>query len=168
MWHDGRGTITRPPLDEIAFLPERPYLPPATLREILLDPRRQTGDDDVLAVLHAVRLETLAKRVGRLDHEHEWEIMLSLGEQQRLALARVLLAEPHFAVLDRIDTALGSDQVRWALQLLSDHSITPIHLTGAGQSLDDFDTVVEIDSDGEWSLRPKEAEPVGTGLYKRF
>ena len=51
IWHEGEGKITRPPLDEVLFLPQRPDLPPVTLRELLLVPGRAAPDDQILAAL---------------------------------------------------------------------------------------------------------------------
>jgi putative ATP-binding cassette transporter len=146
IWHDGAGRITRPPLDEILFLPERPYLPPGTLREILLSPDQTAEDDQLLAALRAAGLDSFMERAGGLDREHDWESILSLSEQQRLALTRVLLAAPRFIFLDRVGTALGASQVQRAVQLLMEHSITPVHLAGSGESVDGYDSVVEIGS----------------------
>jgi vitamin B12/bleomycin/antimicrobial peptide transport system ATP-binding/permease protein len=77
-----------------------------------------------------------------------------------LALTRVVLAGPRFALLDRVETTLGPDQVRQALERLTGNSITPIHLAGAAQSLEPYDAVLEIDPDGEWSWRWTGAEPM--------
>ena len=51
LWHRGEGKITRPPLDEVLFLPQRPELPPVTLRELVLGPGRAIPDDQILAAL---------------------------------------------------------------------------------------------------------------------
>jgi vitamin B12/bleomycin/antimicrobial peptide transport system ATP-binding/permease protein len=167
IWHEGEGRITRPPLDEIHFLPQRPYLPAGTLREILLDPGQTARDDQIVAALRAAGLDTIVERAGGLDMERDWETILSLGEQQLLALTRVVLARPQFAFLDRAGTALGPIQVRQALQQLTQNSITPVHLTGAGEADDQYDRVVDIGSHSEWTWRGTEAEPVDARGDKR-
>ena len=133
LWHEGEGKITRPPLDEILFLPERPDLPPVTLRELLLEAGRAAPDDQILAALRAAGLEPMAERAGGLDVERDWESFVPLDDQQLLALTRVVLAGPRFAFLDRVETTLGPGQVRQALQRLTVNSITPIHLAEAAQ-----------------------------------
>jgi vitamin B12/bleomycin/antimicrobial peptide transport system ATP-binding/permease protein len=159
IWSGGEGKITRPPLDEVLFLPQRPGLPPVTLRELLLVPGRTVPDDQILAALHAAGLGPVAERAGGLDVERDWQAFVSLGDQQLLVLTRMILAGPRFALLDRVETTLGADQVRQALQRLTQNSITPIHLAQAAQSVEQYDALLEINADGAWSWRWTDAEP---------
>jgi putative ATP-binding cassette transporter len=158
IWHCGEGRITRPPLDEILFLPQRPGLPPVTLRELLLVPGRAVPDDQILAALRAAGLGSVAERAGGLDVERDWQAFVSLGDQQLLVLTRMVLAGPRFAFLDRVETTLGPDQVRQALQRLTQNSITPIHLAQAAEPVKSYDAVLEIAPDGAWSWRWTDAE----------
>jgi putative ATP-binding cassette transporter len=152
IWPAGVGTIIRPPLDAVFFLPQRPYLPPGTLRDLLL----RTGQEEVIpndqirVALHDAGLESLVNRVGGLDVEHDWPAILSLGEQQQLALTRLILARPAFAMLDRVSDALKAAPFRRALQRLDENSITSITLAEDADSLDPYDAVLEIDADGAW------------------
>lgn len=81
---------------------------PGSLREQLLYPLPDNGVTDELlqAMLEQVNLGHLVERVGGLATVLEWGTLLSLGEQQRLAFARLLLAGVHFAVLDEAASAL--------------------------------------------------------------
>jgi ABC-type uncharacterized transport system fused permease/ATPase subunit len=79
--------------------------------------------------------------------------ILSLGEQQLLALTRLTFARPAFAVLDRVNAALKPAQVRTALRRLDDNTITYITLAEDVESVDLYDAVREIDADGAWSWR---------------
>jgi vitamin B12/bleomycin/antimicrobial peptide transport system ATP-binding/permease protein len=159
IWHGGEGRITRPSLDEVFFLPQRPDLPPVTLRELLVVPGREVTDDQVLAALHAAGLGPVADRAGGLDVERDWGAFVSLGEQQLLLLTRVVLAAPLFAFLDRVGTTLGPGQVRQALERLTQRSITPIHLAEVADVVEQYDAVLEIDCDGAWAWRWTGAEP---------
>ena len=98
LWRAGKGRILRPPPGAILFVPERPYLPPGTLREALLRTRHEgeVDDDDarIAAVLRVVGIEEMVARAGGLVVERDWDEVLSLADQQRLAFARVLLAAP--------------------------------------------------------------------------
>jgi putative ATP-binding cassette transporter len=85
---------------------------------------------------------------------------VSLGDQQLLVLTRIVLARPRFAFLDRVETTLGPGQVRQALQRLTQNSITPIHLAAAADSIEQYDAVLEIDTEGAWAWRWTAAEPV--------
>ncbi|HEX5285919.1 MAG TPA: ABC transporter ATP-binding protein/permease, partial [Polaromonas sp.] len=108
LWYAGSGTIIRPRPEDILFLPQQPYMMPGTLRSQLLYPHkdRQIPDAELLGVLERVNLPDMAERFGGLDEEMDWEKVLSIGEQQRLAFARVLLTRPRFAMLDEATSAL--------------------------------------------------------------
>jgi len=108
IWPAGVGTVIRPPLDEIFFLPKRPYLPPGTLRELLVRSSHEhvITDDQVTTTLHDAGLGSIQVRAGGLDTEHDWSAILSLGEQQLLALTRLIFARPAFAMLDRVAASL--------------------------------------------------------------
>lgn len=126
LWSAGAGTIVRPPLDAMMFLPQRPYLPPGTLRDELLYPRRagQLAEDGLREVLDAVGLAGLPDRVGGFDVDQPWEAVLSAGEQQRLALARLLLARPRYAILDEATSALEPDDENTLYRLLRARGVT--------------------------------------------
>jgi ABC-type uncharacterized transport system fused permease/ATPase subunit len=93
--------------------------------------------------------------VGGLHIEHEWPKTLLLGEQQQLVLVRVLLAQPSFAVLDRLSSTLGSAQLEQWLRRLTQSEITYMHFDDAPQSAELYDAVLEIDADGRWRWQHK-------------
>jgi putative ATP-binding cassette transporter len=163
IWSTGHGTVTRPPLDSISFLPQRPYLPPGTLRDVLLSDGDQgdhqgdhqaISDDRIATTLHDMGLDSIAARAGRLDAEHDWAATLSLREQQLLALARLILARPAFALLDRLDTVLEPAQLRQALQRLDENSITYVVLADTAELVEQYDAVLEVKTDGTWTWTP--------------
>ena len=105
IWPFGRGKI-RLCEDRILFLPQRPYLPLGTLSCALLYPhgdRFSVPAERLTAVLEQVGLAALTTE---LDAFENWSQRLSLGEQQRLAFARILLAEPTLIFLDEATSAL--------------------------------------------------------------
>jgi vitamin B12/bleomycin/antimicrobial peptide transport system ATP-binding/permease protein len=163
IWQGGEGRITRPSLDEVLFLPQRPDLPPVTLRELLIVPGREAPDDQILAALRAAGLGPVVERAGGLDVERDWQAFVSLGDQQLLVLTRIVLARPRFAFLDRINTTLGPGQVRQALEQLTQNSITPIHMAATAESGEQYDAVLEIDCGGAWAWRWTGAEPAQDG-----
>jgi putative ATP-binding cassette transporter len=105
LWPWGEGRIAMPPRAETMLLPQRPYLPLGTLREAVgyPAPAGRFGDAQVAAALGRCGLASLA---ARLDEAGRWDRMLSLGEQQRLAFARLLLHRPRWVLLDEATSAL--------------------------------------------------------------
>ncbi|QIR36423.1 ABC transporter ATP-binding protein/permease [Tolypothrix sp. PCC 7910] len=108
LWNSGTGTINRPNLEEILFLPQRPYMILGTLREQLIYPQVDVkiSDQELHQVLQKVNLPDLAARFGGFDAEKDWADVLSLGEQQRVAFARILISQPKYVILDEATSAL--------------------------------------------------------------
>ncbi len=110
LWDAGTGTILRPPLDRMLFLPQKPYMVLGTLRDQLLYPNMDLNVDDLQLqqVLIQVNLPDLAQRHSGFDSEQNWAEVLSLGEQQRLIFARLLINKPSYAILDEATSALDA------------------------------------------------------------
>jgi putative ATP-binding cassette transporter len=160
MWKNGSGRIVRPGLDAILFLPERPYLPPGALRDVLVPAGREglIGDEQIATLLHFLGLEPMLERTGGLDVERDWDDVLSLSEQQLLSVARAVLAAPRFAFLERPRAVLGSEQADRILSLLSERSITYLTLGDGTDGLDDYDALLELAADGGWTWKSLEVE----------
>lgn len=148
------GRIVRPAPERILCLPERPHVPPGTVRELLVRTGHEhlVRDEAIHAVLDDLGLEPALRRVGGLQVEGDWGHSLSLGEQQLLAFARVLLAVPAFAVIQSPGTTLAPEQLSRALRLLSEANITylvfgGIDVPGA------YDAVLELHAGGTWGFR---------------
>ncbi|MGZ8215733.1 ABC transporter ATP-binding protein/permease [Methylomagnum sp.] len=155
LWETGGGCVIHPGPDAVMFLPERPYLPPGTLRELLLrtGQKGMAQDDRVAGILAELRLTPVIARVGGLDVEQNWDSQLSLGEQRLMAFARLLIAAPRFAVLDRLGSALDADQLGRLLDRLNERSITYVHFGEPDEPLDYYDAVLELAGDGPWAWR---------------
>jgi putative ATP-binding cassette transporter len=99
LWPWGSGEILRPEGADIAFMPQRPYFPLGTLRAALLYPHaeQQAGDEKIRDILMRCGLEHL---IPRIDETDQWGSLLSGGEQQRLAFARVLIHPPDILIMD--------------------------------------------------------------------
>ncbi len=156
LWVAGQGRITRPPLSQVMFLPQQPYLRGGPLRDQLLYGSRENGlsDEQILAVLRELHLEPLLERVGGLDAEHDWAGILSRGEQQQMAFARLLLANPRFAFLDEPTSALAAPEAYHLYEVLARTSITYVSV-GTDPGLADFHhRVLELGPEGAWELTP--------------
>jgi putative ATP-binding cassette transporter len=105
IWPFGRGEIRQPRLGRILFLPQKPYLPIGTLREVVSYPMPPGGVDDATLreTLEAVELPELA---GHLDEAANWGMQLSPGEQQRIAFARTLVQKPDWLFVDEATSAV--------------------------------------------------------------
>jgi putative ATP-binding cassette transporter len=111
-------------------------------------------DEKVLAALREFGLGTVLQRVGGLDAERDWQAELSLEEQQLVTLARLTLAGPCFAFLDRPGSTLGPVQRQRALQRLAADSISFIIFEEAAETVGEYDTVLELGAGGAWSSKP--------------
>lgn len=160
LWDSGSGRVLRPEPEHTMFVPERPYLPPGTLRELLLPASRESAisEADIHAVLSELRLDHLVERASGLDAEQHWDSLLSLGEQQLLALARVLLAQPRYVLLDRLESALDSGQIPELLALLHARGIGYVHFGGSQLPRASYATVLALSGHGPWHWQ---ANPAG-------
>ena len=162
------GRIVRPPLEQILLVPEMPYLPPGTVRELLMGPWPEsecTTEEDlkagdvpeerILNILRRLRIESSIRRVGGLNERHHWENVLPLDKQQLLVAARVLLARPRFVFLNRPSSTLEPDQVELLLRLLREKDITYVTFESHERSVNfkSYDTFLEVEEGGSWSCR---------------
>jgi putative ATP-binding cassette transporter len=119
LWPWGSGTILTPPPKAMSFLPQHPYLPLGPLRNALSYPSPPDAflDADVRQALERC---DLGKLIPKLDTTERWDKELSLGEQERLAFARLLLHKPAWVFLDEATAALDEDSQRRVMALFDD------------------------------------------------
>lgn len=156
LWDAGSGRVLRPDNKALMFLPERPYMPPGTLRQ-LVTPTGSNGsysDERILSTLRALNLEPALVRAGGLDQERNWNELLSLGEQQLIAFARVILAESPFVMLDHPTRALSECQLDELLNMLKERRMTYITLGDEDDDPDAYDDVLIVSQDGSWTWQP--------------
>jgi vitamin B12/bleomycin/antimicrobial peptide transport system ATP-binding/permease protein len=108
IWPFGRGRITMPAGDRVLFLPQKPYLPLGSIREVVSYPTPPAGISDAALrdALEAVGLPALTER---LDESANWALRLSPGEQQRIAFARALVQKPDWLFLDEATSAVDEE-----------------------------------------------------------
>ena len=118
VWPWGRGSVELP-RGRIVFMPQKPYFPLGTLREAMLYPEKPDGVDDeaLREALHKVGLDHLRDRLGE---EARWDHILSGGEQQRVAFARVLIQRPHWVFMDEATSALDEAGQANVMRLLAE------------------------------------------------
>ncbi|MDY0882569.1 ABC transporter ATP-binding protein/permease [Dongia soli] len=117
LWPFGRGKVHLPKQANMLFLPQRPYLPIASLRDALTFPLGP-GAFSREALIDALASVNLGHLVDRLDETDNWSMVLSGGEQQRLAIARAILVKPDWLFLDEGTSALDEANEEHIYRLL--------------------------------------------------
>ncbi len=152
LWPYAQGTVKRPQGAAALFLSQRPYLPLGALRDAVAYPGHAQPQDDarLAAALRQVNLGHLA---GRLDEAADWSRILSIGEQQRVAFARVLFNRPAIVFLDEATSATdeGLEHMLYSLlrQELPDCMLVSV---GHRSTLDPFHTHrLTLDGMGGWT-----------------
>ena len=134
------------------FLPQRSYLPLGSLRAVLLYPGYAgISDETIKSVLHKVHLPELGEH---LDKEEDWSHIFSLGEQQRIAFARVLLQKPTWLFLDEATSAMD-EELEYAMYNLLKQELPNTALISVGHrsTLNDFHTnKLQLLGDGKWQI----------------
>ena len=105
VWPFGEGAIAVPKNARMMILPQRPYFPIAPLAAAVAYPA-EPGQFDAAAIAELISAVGLPALVPRIEEEAHWNRMLSLGEQQRLGIARALLYQPDFLFLDEATASL--------------------------------------------------------------
>ncbi len=154
LWNSGEGQITRPPFQEMLFLPQRLYMFPGSLREQLLYPSldRPVPVEELRNILGRVSMDGLEERFDGFDTVMDWAQLLSPGEQQRLAFARLLLAKPPYAVLDEATSALDINNEAQLYQQLKESGTTFVSVGHRPGLLAYHDNVLELREGGHWRL----------------
>ena len=158
LWNAGDGCIIRPQFDNTLFLPQRPYMILGNLRHQLLYPTNniKISAQRLQEELEEVNLPDLIERVGGLDTELNWADFLSLGEQQRLAFARLRLTQPRYAILDEATSALDVVNEKRLYQLLLDSGTTYISVGHRPTLVQYHQYVLELVGNGNWQVIPIE------------
>jgi putative ATP-binding cassette transporter len=119
LWPFARGKLRIPKGARVLFLSQKPYLPLGTLREAIAFPSEPAvfTDDQIKTVLEDVHLPHLS---SRLDEDDNWSMTLSVGEQQRIAVARALLNKPDWLFMDEATSALDEENERHIYNLVTE------------------------------------------------
>jgi ABC-type uncharacterized transport system fused permease/ATPase subunit len=141
LWKIPKGEITKPMTPgstslsgEVFYLPQKPYNVIGTLTDQLTYPQPAKGAGDLstqylTGILDQVELAYLAERDGAFTEEINWEDALSLGEKQRLAIARLIHHKPRFAILDECTSGVAASMERSLYLLLNDMGISYITIS---------------------------------------
>lgn len=169
LWTRGSGTMVMPHMDEMMFVPQKPYMMLGDLRAQLLYPsgRSDMTDAELQAVLERVCLPELIDRAGGLDAERDWSKVFSLGEQQRISFARILISKPKFVFLDESTSAVDVPTEARLYQTLIDSGATFVSVGHRETILRFHDRALRLLPGGGWemldaaSIETSEIEPLG-------
>lgn len=154
LWECGTGKLVRPGLEEIMFLPERPYLSPGTLRGVLLHTGMEAvmPDSEIIAVLRQLDLVETVEHAGGLGADKDWDEAFSISEQHLLSIARLLLSRPAFVFLDRPGSSLPTPKIAAILDMLTAQNIGVVILSNNGEAHLKYDFHLTLKAGGRWDL----------------
>jgi putative ATP-binding cassette transporter len=163
LWDTETGRVQRPPESDLLFIPQKPYMLLGSLREQLCYPQSpdRFSDEQLRHVLEQAYLPDLIQRYPDLTVKQDWPRLLSLGEQQRLAFARLLLNGPRFVVLDEATSALDVTTEKRLYQLLVEREMAFVSIGHRPTLTQYHDTVLELDGRGGWRVLPAEGYTFG-------
>jgi putative ATP-binding cassette transporter len=154
LWPFAKGKIYAPNGEVILFIPQKPYMPLNSLREVILYPglaRQGIDDKYIKETMMNCRLGHL---VDKLDNVMDWGQILSLGEQQRIAFARAILSKPNWLFLDEATSALDDETesvvYNAVLKLLTNTTLISV---GHRKTIRRFHKqILKLTGDGQWQL----------------
>ncbi|KAJ6119312.1 ABC transporter N-terminal [Penicillium sp. IBT 18751x] len=181
LWPVYRGLVSRPRgfgLDGIMFLPQRPYLSVGTLRDQVLYPHteidmHEAGESDasLQKILDAAHLGYLPSREGGWDARKEWKDVLSGGEKQRMAMARLFYHEPRYAFIDEGTSAVSSDVEGLLYERAKERGITLITISTRAslKKYHTFNLTLGLGAEGEqWEFERIGTEKEKLGVEKEI
>ena len=155
IWAFAQGKISLPQNSKIMFLPQKPYLPLGTLRRALVYPLAEKDAPPNEKLVETLKVVDLPNLTEKLDAVEDWSRILSIGEQQRLAFARVLLTAPDFIFLDEATSALDEPRELEMYQLLKEKlpAVTIVSVGHRSTLYQVHDTELKLDGTGNWTTR---------------
>lgn len=170
LWPLYGGTLYRPDSSKIFYVPQRPYLALGTLRDQIIYPltkeeaeERGCTDDLLKKLLHDVYLDEVGNRKGGLDAVCDWSDVLSGGEKQRIAMARLFFHQPIYAVLDECTSAVSLDVEGHLYESAKKRNITLLTVSHRPSLWRFHEKILRLDGQGGYTfhdLDPLEIPPI--------
>ena len=155
IWAYAAGKISLPQNSKVMFLPQKPYLPLGSLRRVLVYPAAEKDAPSDEKLIDALKLADLPNLTDKLDVADDWSRILSGGEQQRLAFARVILSKPDYIFLDEATSALDEPRELEMYHLLKKilPQATIVSVGHRSTLFNVHDTELKLEGDGTWQFR---------------
>ncbi|XP_055911026.1 ATP-binding cassette sub-family D member 3 [Eupeodes corollae] len=161
LWPTWGGKVTKPPRGKLFYIPQRPYMTLGTLRDQIIYPhtyeemtRRGKSDSDLRKFLEIVQLTNLELRENGLDAIEDWIDVLSGGEKQRVAMARLFYHSPQFAILDECTSAVSVDVEGSMYQYCREAGITLFTVSHRKSLWQHHDYYLQFDGRGTYEFAP--------------
>lgn len=163
LWPLFGGELTKPPRGKLFYIPQKPYMTLGSLRDQIAYPhggaeaaRRGVTDNILKGYLKNVKLEYLLEREGGFDAVADWLEILSGGEKQRIAMARLFYHQPEFAILDECTSAVSLDMEESMYNLCKSIGITLLTVSHRKSLWKHHEYVLHLDGRGNYSFKPIE------------
>ncbi|XP_077282422.1 ATP binding cassette subfamily D member Pmp70 [Temnothorax americanus] len=177
LWPTWSGTITKPPRGKLFYIPQRPYMTLGTLRDQIIYPhtkeemkrRGNASDDDLKKFLELVQLTHLLEREGLNSEKHGWDAVadwmdvLSGGEKQRIAMARLFYHKPQFAILDECTSAVSVDVEDSMYRYCRQENITLFTVSHRRSLWKHHEYYLHLDGRGGYEFKPIEQDTIEFG-----
>ncbi|XP_022907488.2 ATP-binding cassette sub-family D member 3 [Onthophagus taurus] len=161
LWPLFGGELTKPPRGKLFYIPQKPYMTLGSLRDQIIYPhsnadakKRNVTDEELIGHLKLVQLEYLLKREHGLDAVADWLDVLSGGEKQRIAMARLFYHAPQFAILDECTSAVSVDVEGSMYKYCREVGITLFTVSHRKSLWQHHEHVLYLDGRGDYTFKP--------------
>ncbi|EFX75398.1 hypothetical protein DAPPUDRAFT_347326 [Daphnia pulex] len=170
LWPVFGGTLTKPGPGKLFYIPQRPYMTLGSLRDQVIYPdtyddmvRKGIHDNDLLTYLDLVKLTYIQERDGRWDAVADWMDVLSGGEKQRIAMARLFYHKPQFAILDECTSAVSVDVEGSMYQYCRQVGITLFTVSHRRSLWQHHEFYLHMDGRGNYEFKPIDLDTIEFG-----
>lgn len=163
LWPLFGGTVTKPAIGKLFYIPQKPYMTVGSLRDQVIYPdtveemkRKKITDNDLSSLLEKVQLNYVLDREKGWDTVQDWIDVLSGGEKQRIAMARLFYHKPQFAILDECTSAVSVDVEGYMYEYCKTAGITLFTVSHRKSLWKYHDFYLRMDGRGDYEFNPIE------------